>query len=445
MKNRSDLDLTEGPILRKLLLFAFPLFFDQLLNSLYATADTVMIGQFAGANAMAAVGACSSPVNLFIHFFTGVAAALCVSCSNLLGARNKTKLTQCMHTGLIIGFFAGCVVTLLGLFSSEPLLRLMGTPEDILADATTYMTVRLSLGPIWFVGVFGRQILYAHGNTRLPTITGMISGLVNVGLNFLFVPVLGMGVEGVALATAIVGVINAAVMLAVLFFPKGEYRLSLRLLRVDWGSVRNVLTVGIPIGINNILYPLSNTLLQSSVNSFGSLVVAGNTASDNLTSYTLGISTAFSNAVLAGSSRCYGAHNHERIDEIVRKSILFATFVVAVMACLSTMFGKMLLRLYNPDPAVADAGYPKLLFVCWGYVLYTPSKMLTAGLKSIRRASASLFCDVFSIIAPRILWVMLVVPKMHTPNMLYMIYPICYALSAALLAVAYIHYRRKIA
>lgn len=445
MKNRSDLDLTEGPILRKLLLFAFPLFFEQILNSLYATADTVMMGQFAGANAMAAVGACSSPVNLFIQFFTGIAAALCVSCSNLLGARNKAKLTQCMHTGLIMGFFAGCIITLLGLFSSEPLLRLMGTPEDILADATTYMTVRLSLGPIWFVGVFGRQILYAHGNTRLPTVTGMISGLVNVGLNFLFVPVLGMGVAGVALATAIVGVINAAVMLPVLFSPKGEYRMSLRLLRVDWGSVRNVLTVGIPIGVNNILYPLSNTLLQSSVNSFGSLVVAGNTASDNLTSYTLGISTAFSNAVLAGASRCYGAHNYKRIDEIIRKSILFATFVVAVMAGFSTVFGKMLLGLFNPDPAVSDAGYPKLLFVCWGYVLYTPSKMLTAGLKSIRRASASLFCDVFSIIAPRILWVMLVVPKMHTPNMLYMIYPICYALSAVLLAVTYTHYRRKIA
>lgn len=445
MKNRSDLDLTEGPILRKLLLFTFPLFFDHLLSSLYATADTVMMGQFAGTNAMAAVGACGAPVNLFIQFFAGIAAALCVSCSNLLGAGNKSKLTQCMHTGLILGFFAGCIVTLLGLFSSRPLLRLMGTPEDILADATTYMTVRLLFGPIWFVGVFSRQILYAHGNTRLPTITGMISGLVNVGLNFLFVPVLGMGVEGVALATATVDVINAAVMLAVLFYPKGEYRMSLRLLRVDWGSVRNVLAVGIPIGINQILFPLSNAMLQSSVNSFGSLVVAGNTAADNLCGYTVGLSTACSNAALAGASRCYGAHDYKRIDEIIRKAILFTTAIVLVFAVLSTVFGKTLLHLYDPDPAVAEAGYPKLVIACWGYMIFASCKILTAGLKSIRRASASLFCDVFSIIVPRILWVMLVVPKMHTPNMLYMIYPICYALSAVLLAVTYTHYRRKLA
>lgn len=444
MKKRADLDLTEGPILQKLLLFAVPLFFDQILNSLYATADTVMMGQFAGTKAMAAVGACGSPVNLILLFFTGIAAALCVSCSNLLGAKNNAKLIQCMHTGLIMGLFAGCLVTLLGLFASAPLLRLLDTPEDILVDAATYMRVRLIFGPVWFIGVFGRQILYAHGNTRLPTITGIISGLINVCLNFLFVPVLGMGVEGVALATATVGVTNAAVMLAALFSPKGEYRMSLKLLKVDWESVGNVLTVGIPIGINQILFPISNAMLQSSVNSFGSLIVAGNTAADNLCTYPIGFSSACSNAVLAAASRCYGAHKYDRIDAIIKKSVLFTTGIVLSMAMLFTVFGKTLLGLYDPDPAVAGVGYPKLVIAVWGYVIFASSKILTAGLKSIRRASATLFCDVFSIIIPRILWVMLIVPKMHTPNMLYMIYPICYLLSAVLLAVTYIHYRRKI-
>lgn len=444
MKKRTTLDLTEGPILRKLLLFALPLMLNSIIESLYSTADTVMMGRFAGTAAMAAVGASAQPLNLLVMLFAGVALGVNVTCGNLRGARKNADLRQCMYSSILTGVFCGFFVLVLGFLCSRPLLGAMDTPKEILGDAVLYMNIRLSAGPYWLLALFCSNIFYAHGDTRTPTVISLLSGLVNVGLNAVFILCFGMGVDGVAWATNASLIIKAVVLVALLFAPQGAYRLRFSELRVRKEHVRRILSVGIPAGLNNIVFSISNVLLQSAVNSFGTLIVAANTAADNLNSYVSLILSAFTSAVLSGASQCYGAKNYKRIDQLIGKAIIGSILMVAAAASVITVFATPLMLLFDSDPNVAKAGMPKLMISSWGYIIFSVTQVHAAGMKGIRKATPALLCTLGGVVVPRLLWVWLVIPKMHTPAMLYLIYPISWAISAVVVSSAYCYYRRKL-
>ena len=444
MKKRTTLDLTEGPILRKLLMFALPLMLNSVIEALYSTADTVMMGRFAGTDAMAAVGASAQPINLLVTLFAGIALGVNVTCANLRGARREKELRECMHTAVMAGFLAGCLVAVVGLLACRPLLVAMDTPKKILDDAVLYMSIRLSSGPYWLLAAFCNNIFYAHGDTNTPTTISLCSGLVNVGLNVLFVPVMGMGVEGVAWATNASLLIKAVVLMALLFAPKGVYQLRFSKLRLQLGHLRRIMAVGIPAGLNSIVFSISNVMLQSAVNSFGTLIVAANTAADNLGGYVSLIMTAFASAVLSGASQCYGAGKFKRIDQMLAKALLGSVLMVAAAASVITIFAKELLLLFDSDVNVANAGMPKLMFLCWGYIIFSVTQVYASGLKGLRKATTALFCTLGGVIVPRLFWVWLVIPKMHTPAMLYLIYPISWTISAVVLVAVYYRYRRAL-
>ena len=444
MKKRATLDLTEGPILRKLLMFALPLMLNSVIESLYSTADTVMMGRFAGTSAMAAVGASAQPINLLVTLFAGIALGVNVTCANLRGARKERELHQCMYSSILTGFLAGCVVAVAGLLLCRPLLVAMDTPKNILDDAVLYMQIRLSSGPYWLLAAFCNNIFYAHGDTSTPTIISLLSGLVNVGFNVVFVVGMGMGVDGVAWATDVSLLIKAVALMALLFAPKGAYRLRFSQLRLRTVHVRRVMAVGIPAGLNSIVFSVSNVLLQSAVNSFGTLIVAANTAADNLGGYVSLIMNAFVSAVLSGASQCYGAGKFKRIDKMMGKALVASILMVTVAASVMTIFARPLLLLFDSDVKVANAGVPKLMFMCWGYIIFSITQVHASGLKGIRKATPALLATLGGVILPRLLWVWLVIPKMHTPAMLYLIYPISWAISAVVLIAVYNHYRRAL-
>ena len=444
MKKRTTLDLTEGPILRKLLMFALPLMLNSVIESLYSTADTVMMGRFAGTAAMAAVGASGQPLNLLVTLFAGIALGVNVTCGNLRGARKHAELRQCMYSSILTGFFAGCFVLLAGLSLCRPMLVAMDTPKQILGDAVLYMNIRLSAGPYWLLAAFCNNIFYAHGDTRTPTVISLLSGLVNVGLNAVFILCFGMGVDGVAWATNASLIIKAVVLVALLFAPQGAYRLRFSELRIRKAHVQRIMAVGIPAGLNSIVFSVSNVLLQSAVNSFGTLVVAANTAADNLGSYVSLITNAFVSAVLSGASQCYGAGKYKRIDQLMVKALIGSVSMVAAAASLITLFSRPLMLLFDSDPNVASAGMPKLMILCWGYIIFSVTQVYASGLKGIRKATPALLCTLGGVVVPRLLWVWLVIPQMHTPAMLYMIYPISWAISAVVVIVVYFRYRRKL-
>ena len=448
MKKRTALDLTEGPVMRRLMLFAIPLMINAVVNSLYSTADKVMVGQLVGSQAMAAVGASSQPLTLLVTFFGGMALGVNVVCGNYRGARKHRELRECMHSAVVMSLLAGIVVALLGVPLTKPLLQAMGTPKGILDDAVLYMIIRLSAGPAWFMAEFLSNIFYAHGETRMPMVLNILSGLVNVALNALLLIVFHMGVEGVAIATAASQVINAVVYVVILYNPRGEYKLRLQETKLRLHYVQRILAVGVPTGLNNTVFSISNVLIQSSVNSFGAVVVAGNSAADSINTYVALFMNSIASAALSATSQCYGAGKHKRIDEILRKACVGSMLLVACAAALVTVFARPLLGLFVKKSEVGwedvvTKGIPKLMFTCWGYIIFSIAQMLAAGLKGIRAATPALLGNMGGVIVPRLLWVWFVVPNMHTPNMLYAIYPISWAISSAVLFTVFLHYRKK--
>ena len=431
MGRSRKLDMTEGPVFKKLLLFAIPLMINTAINQLYSTADTIMMGRFAGAEAMAAVGASGHPLKLIINLVTGLAIGVTVACGNYKGKQDPQALSECMHTGISLGALAGLLITLLGVPLCGTLLNSLGTPLEILNDATLYMQIRLAFGVPMLLASFAANIFYASGDTQTATVVSVFSGLINVGLNVVFVPFLGMGVAGVALATGISQVINATVLCVLLFRPKGQYRLSLKRLKIRWKYVRHILITGVPAGLSNAIVSFSNVIMQSSVNSFGYLVVAGNTAADNLISYIILMVQAFRSACITAAAQCFGANNLARIRKTVRSAIPGLLGVVFLANVLITLFSTPLLGLFNDDPAVIAAGFPKLMFNCWGYLIFSLSKVFGGTLAGLHKSSHALICDLFCVIVPRLVWVWFVVPYMHTPTILYAIYPISWLLVSA--------------
>ena len=424
MFKKRKLDMTEGPVFQKLLLFAIPLVLNSIINQFYSTADTIMMGRFSGAGAMAAVGASAHPLKLLINLVSGLAMGVTVACGNYKGSGDKQALSECMHSGISLGALAGVVLALVGVPLCGTLLKGLDTPVEILADATLYMQIRLGFGISQLVATFASNIFYANGDTQTATIVGVLSGLSNVLLNVLFVPVLGMGVAGVALATGISQTINAGVLCVLLFLPKGQYRLSLRKLQLKWKYVRNILTTGIPTGLSHSIVSFSNVMMQSAVNSFGYLVVAGNTAADNLITYIILVPQAFHSACITAAAQCYGAGDLPRIRQTVRSATTGLVAIVFATDVIMTIGGRFLLGLFSSDPQVIQAGMPKLMFNCWGYVIFSLSKVYGGTLAGLRKSSLSLICDISCVILPRLIWVWFVVPYMHTPTVLYVIYPI---------------------
>ena len=432
MPRKSAIDMTEGPIFRNIMLFAIPLILNSIIDHLYSTADTVMMGHFAGSLSMAAVGAAARPVDLLIHMFTGLSLGVTVTCGNYKGSRQPKDLSECMHTSVILGLLLGFAVLFLGLFLSEPLLIAMDTPAEILADATLYMKIRLGSGPVWILSVFCGSIFHAYGDVRVPTLISIVSGFLNVCMNVLFVPILGLGVKGVALATAISVGLKAIAFCLILFSPKGQFQLVLSGLQLRWKYIKSILIVGIPNGLNNIIFSFSNVLLQASINRFGAMVVAGNTAAAEIVNYVGLIPNAARSVCVTATAQCCGARKPDRLRKIIHTASPSCVTLVLLLNILVTFFGKTLMTLISGDAAVADLGYARLMFNCWGFLLFTLVKIYSGGLAGIRKSSVALVCDLFGIILPRILWVWFVVPHMQSADLIYAIYPITWAISSLL-------------
>ena len=442
MFKKRKLDMTEGPVFQKLLLFAIPLILNSLINHLYSTADTVMMGRFAGAGAMAAVGASGHPLKMIINLVAGLAMGVTVTCGNYKGSRDPKSLSECMHAGVCLGALSGLVITVVGIPLCGVLLDALGTPEEILSDATLYMQIRLAFSIPLLLTTFASNIFYAHGDTQTATLIGILSGLANVVLNVVFVPILHMGVAGVALATGISQMINAVVLCILLFRPNGQYKLSLKKLNVRWKYIRNILTIGIPTALSNAIVSFSNVMMQSAVNSFGYLVVAGNTAADELIGYIVLVLQAFRSACITAAAQCYGARDLHRIKKTVAVAVPGLLGIVAVMNIFITLFHTPLLSLFTDDPQVVKAAFPKLMFNCWGYLIFSISKVYGGTLAGLRKSTLSLICDISCVILPRLIWVWFVVPYMHSPNILYAIYPISWFLVSTVTGIT-LHYQMR--
>lgn len=441
------LDLTKGSVTKKLISFAIPILLSSLLQHLYTIADRVVVGNFAadGATALAAVGATNSATNLLLNLFVGISLGANIVCSNLRGANRQEKLRKCMHSAVVLSAIFGVVLMVIGLALAKKILTWMATPADVLPAATTYMRIFFMGMPGSLVYNFGAAILRAHGDSQRSMYILGVTGLVNVVLNLVLVIGLHLDVAGVAIATITAQYLSAGTVMWILFSPKQEYKLRLRELRLHKDLVGKMVAIGVPCGINGILQSLSNVIIQSSVNSFGKYVIAGNTAATDINNFAYLVNGAFSSACVSFAGQCCGARQYKRLDKLVVCSATWNSLIVVLIATVSTIFPRQLLGIFNSDPAVVDAGIFKLILLSWTCVFFGISDSMVGCIRGMGKSLSPTVLNVICLCGIRLLWVLFVFPYCpHDPRYLYLCFPVSWVIAAILQTCNFIYCRKRL-
>ena len=443
---RQTLDLASGCVTGKLLAFTLPILATNLLQHLYNAADRAVVGKFAanGDLALAAVGATGSAITLLLNLVSGFSLGANVVCSNMRGAGNTKDLRKAMHTSMLLAVICGLSMMVLGLLVTKPFLLLMGCPENVLEGAILYMRIYFLGTPFQLVYNFGAAILRSHGDAKRPMAILSVTGLVNVILNVVLVLFCGMAVEGVAWATVVAQAISAVVIMRILFKPNGGFDLNLSELKLHRNELRNIVRVGVPCGLNGMVFSISNVTIQSSVNSLGDVVMAGNAAASGYSGLVYQILAAFYSACISFSGQCYGAKKYKRIDKLVGRSILICSTMIATMAALATIFPYFFLGLFTNNRAAMESGIGPMLITCWGYILYGITEILLGTLRGMRRSGMPTLINAASICLPRLAWVFFVFPLYRTAWFLYLCYPISYVFSTSLQGIYMVQTRRQL-
>ena len=444
MGKRHSMDLTTGSVTKKLILFALPILLSNALQQLYNAADMVVVGRFATDTALGAVGSTSSINTLLLSLFNGLAIGANVVCANCYGARRKDDLYKAIYTSLLLALIGGVVLGTVGFLAARPLLQLMGSPENVIDQATLYMRIIFCGIPGVMLYNFGSGILRAYGDTKRPMYILCVCGIVNVVLNLVLVINFHMDVAGVAVATVISQILSAVAVLIILFSKKDEYKLQLKHLRFHSRQLRSIVSVGIPCGINGVLFSISNVALQTAVNAMGDVAISASAASDSVTNFVFIFLSSFYTACVSFSGQCFGAKQYKRIDKLLVSSTLVAQGLIAIVSLFATFYPQTLIGLFKTDPAVIRLASPKLLLVSWSYMLYAIPEMSTGCQRCMGNSTWPTICNILCIGASRVLWVVLVFPHLEQNLiMLFISYPVSYILCGLLQVASYIRHRRK--
>lgn len=441
------MDLTEGSVFKKFIIFSIPVLLTNLLQQLYHSADVIVVGNFArdSQNALAAVGASGSVTSLLLNLFLGLSLGANVVCANFYGSRDGEKLRRAMETSLLLAAASGVFVGAVGFVFAEPILTAVGVPESVLPNAVIYMKIVFLGQPGSLVYNFGAGILRSHGDTKRPMYILFASGLVNVILNVIFVAVFHLDSAGVALATSVSHYCSAAAVLYLLCSSKGEQSLSLRRLRMDWSLLGSISRIGIPGGINGMIFSISNVIISRAVFRMGEAVVAGDSAATSLTNLVFTVLSAFYTASVSFSGQNYGAKKFKRIDRLLWQSILLSMGCLIVISVVMNSFSDFFVGLFTTEQAVVEIGATRLLVVSYSYVVYCVSEMCIGCLRGMGKSVLPTALNAVMICVPRIIWVLFVVPHFTHLGLgfIYLCYAISYVFSGVAQFACYLYYMGK--
>ena len=364
-----EIDMCNGPLLPKMLLFTIPLILSGVLQLLFNAADVIVVGQFAGNEALAAVGSTSSLTNLLVNLFIGMSVGVNVLVARYYGGKQDGEVSETVHTAIVISVLGGVLLAVIGIVLAKPLLTLMDTPEDVIKHSVLYMRIYFMGMPVMLLYNFGSAVLRAIGDTRRPLFYLSIAGVINVCLNLWFVISLHMGVAGVALATIISQAVSAVLIVRCLIQSEGCFRLYPEKLKISWDKLLRIARIGLPAGIQGSLFSVSNVLIQSSVNSFGSVAMAGNTAASNIEGFVYTAMNAVHQTAVSFTGQNLGGKRFDRISKILAQCLMLVTIIGLVMGNAVVLFGEPLLGLYSSDTEVITYGQKRLLYICTIYCM----------------------------------------------------------------------------
>ena len=427
-----QIDMVHGPLAGKLLVFAIPLMLSSILQLLFNAADVIVVGRWSGKEALAAVGSNTSLINLMVNLFVGFSVGTNVVVARDLGAGRQDEVRDSVHTSITLSLVSGVVLMALGLLLSRQMLELMGSPEDVIDLAAVYLRIYFCGMPGNMLYNFGAAILRAQGDTKRPLYFLTAAGIINVILNLVFVIIFHLDVAGVALATIISQYVSAVLVLLTLMRDKGPLRVDLRALRLDMKVVRRILQVGLPAGFQGMVFSISNVVIQSSINSFGSTVVAGSAASSNIEGFVYAAMNAFYQTALTFTSQNYGACECKRVNRIMGLCLLYSGLIGLVLGNLAYLFGHPLASIYAPgQEEVITQAVDRLSICCTTYFLCGLMDTQVGVLRGIGYSVVPMIVSLVGSCALRLLWVAFIFPLNRTPEMLYLSYPISWIITAA--------------
>ncbi len=432
------MDMLHGPMLKKMLIFALPLALGSVLQQLFNAVDVAVVGRFASSEAMAAVGANSTVVILLVNLFVGLSVGSNVTIAQHIGRKEYDKVGNAVHTSLLLAIVGGMCILVIGIIVAKPLLALMSTPEDVMDMAVLYLRIYCIGMPFIMVYNFAAAILRSIGDTRRPLYCLVTGGVINAGLNMFFVIVLHMTVDGVATATVISNVVSAS--MAVFFLTRSDamVRPDFKKLHFHREEVAQILRIGVPSAVQSVVFSVSNVCIQSSINSFGSVAVAGSTAASYFEYISFNIVNGYNAAVMTFVGQNLGAGNRDRCLRAFAIGMVSALVTVVALNTCEYLARGGLIWLFTTDPAVAEYAYMRLRWVVLLHFMICSYEITGAAMRGLGKSFVPALLSIFGTCVFRIVYVFTVVVRFHDFNVLLWVYPISWAITGTMMVIAFV-------
>lgn len=444
MSRKKALDMTNGPFLKKIFIFAVPLIFTGLLQLLYNSADTAIVGKFAGPQALAAVGSTGSLINLIINVFMGMSMGAGVMAARHIGAGDENRVQKCVHTALPLGVVCGVVVAVIGFFLSGKMLILMKVPDEVLELSTLYLKIYFIGAPGSLLYNFGASVLRASGDTKRPLYILAVSGLVNVILNLILVIPIKLSVAGVAIATVVSQYMSAIIVVYHLLKTSSIVRVRLSKLRFDKRELLCIIRIGVPAGLQNSLFSISNVIIQSAVNSFGDIAMAGIAAGSQYDGYIYTCTNAIAQTAMTFTSQNIGAARYKNVDKVYRYCFAVTVVISGILSVVGYFFREQIVWIFADTPDVISIGAQRLALVIPFYVFCSLQDVTASQVRGMGKSVEPMIISLIGVCGVRLLWIFAVLPEGYSLLDLYWAYPISWFAAFVGLFALYKIKRRKL-
>ena len=431
------MDMCSGPLLKKILIFTIPVMASGILQLLFNATDIIVVGRYAGKESLAAVGSTTALINLIINLFVGLSVGANVITAKYYGAGKEKDVSETVHTAILTAVISGIILVIIGIILATPLLRLMDSPEDVLGKSALYLKIYFLGMPAMMLYNFGSAVLRAVGDTKRPLYYLILSGSVNVCLNLISVICFGMGVAGVGIATVVAQYISAAMVVRCLIKEDGSYGINLSELRLTGSKLKEIMFVGIPAGMQGVVFALSNVLIQSSINSFGSIAMAGNTAASNIEGFIYISMNSYNQTAISFTSQNIGGKKIERVGKILLICIGLVSMFGIILGFGAYFAGNTLLHIYSSDMEVIHYGLMRMRIIC---LTYFTCGIMDVFAGSVRGMGYSVMPMIISLIGAcglRIVWIYTIFKAHHTLTTLYISYPVTWVITICAYIVCY--------
>lgn len=441
--NKYEIDMCNGSIMDKLISFSIPLMLSSILQLLFNAVDIVVVGRFSGSQALAAVGSTTALINMFVNLFIGVSLGVNVLAARFYASGKEKEMSETVHTAITFALISGVFMSFVGIFLTKGALLLMDTPEDVIDQAALYMRIYFTGMPFFMLYNYGAAVLRAVGDTKRPLLFLIIAGGANAGLNLFLVAVFHMGVAGVAIATVISQMISCILVLRCLYRTETSYQLRFSRLTMKWIYLKQIFLVGIPAGIQSTVINFSNVLLQSSVNSFGSVAMAGYTAANNIFGFLYAAVNSVTQACMSFTSQNFGAGKWKRMDRVLLDCVVLSIGISLILGGGAYLFGPELLQIYTSDPEVIQCGMEILLYTTVTYFLCGLMDLFPGALRGIGHSAVPMILSVIGTVGTRIVWIFWIFPAHRSLDILFISYPASWIITILLQVICFWFVRKK--